>query len=207
MKCSTQRLAQIDMGRGESPPSRRRYRTMSMSRSPDRRRRSRSPVRRRSPEYQRRDASPIARRRSRSPDHRRRSPDYRPIERRSGGIVHGCMVAWLKAWSIPHVAILVCREERLPPPPPRPPMPSSSSYGIQPAHYGGGYGGGGRSGGFDHDDPGPMSSDFPEYRRLKRIKLMEEGGWSLWRNTPSPPPGTRIRCDLNSTLDPLSHTP
>ena len=34
---------------------------------------------------------------------------------------------------------------------------------------------------------------YARSRRLKRIKLMEDGGWSLWRNTPSPPPGSRTR--------------
>ena len=57
----------------------------------------------------------------------------------------------------PPMHLWTCREERLPPPPPRPPASASMGYGVQPAY---GAHGGGR--GYDHDDPGPMSADFPE---------------------------------------------
>ncbi|KAG1674394.1 hypothetical protein FOA52_012920 [Chlamydomonas sp. UWO 241] len=61
---------------------------------------------------------------------------------------------------------------------------------------GGGFGGGG-SGGFGGSGGGFTGEDdikadnFQEYRRLKRIKLHEEKTWTLWHNTPSPPPSER----------------
>jgi hypothetical protein len=43
----------------------------------------------------------------------------------------------------------------------------------------------------DWAEPGHNADNFLEFRRLKRLKLQENSSWSLWRNTPSPPPEAR----------------
>jgi hypothetical protein len=43
----------------------------------------------------------------------------------------------------------------------------------------------------DWVEPGHNADNFLEFRRLKRLKLQETSSWSLWRNTPSPPPEAR----------------
>eukprot|EP00877_Chromochloris_zofingiensis_P002837 jgi/Chrzof1/12554/UNPLg00506.t1 len=40
----------------------------------------------------------------------------------------------------------------------------------------------------DRHDDDIRADSFQDLRRLKRIKLWESNSWTLWRNTPSPPP-------------------
>ncbi|GAX82192.1 hypothetical protein CEUSTIGMA_g9620.t1 [Chlamydomonas eustigma] len=73
---------------------------------------------------------------------------------------------------------------------PYPSYNSGGGYGVQPSHalY--------RPGSernYDYDAPGFGSDSVAEYRRQKRVRLMEEKAWCLWRNTPSPPPGSHER--------------
>lgn len=41
------------------------------------------------------------------------------------------------------------------------------------------------------EDRDIKADSFAEFRRLKRIRMWEKQTFSLWRNTPSPPPGSR----------------
>ncbi|KAJ9523883.1 hypothetical protein QJQ45_020077 [Haematococcus lacustris] len=79
------------------------------------------------------------------------------------------------------VMITGWRTQPLPPPPPRDDYQHSAPYrrsSQHSSHY---------SGQIDPSD-GIPADNFQEYRRLKRLKLCEEGVNPLWRNTPSPPP-------------------
>lgn len=92
-----------------------------------------------------------------------------------------------------HSDLRTCRP--LPPPPPPPPPISHQSYDRGDGR--GGYDGG-RAGeaAEDRQIREEAGGNFADFRRLKRTRMWERNAFNLWRNTPSPPPGSREEAEI-----------